>query len=69
MGAGNYLYVTNRAGLAIVDVSDPMKPTKVAFLDLPNPSSFDGISVSNGYVYAGTGTADLYILQHSSVVE
>lgn len=65
-GQGNTIYLGIGAELGILDVSDPTHPTQVAFFDLPNPTHFDGIAVSNGTVYAGAGAAGLYILQYSS---
>jgi hypothetical protein len=69
--AGSFAYVLDEyhSGLRVVDVSDPSHPTRVAFYDLPNPTHFDGIAVSNGTVHAGAGTAGLYILQYSPGVE
>jgi len=69
--AGSFAYVLDEyhSGLRLVDISDPTTPIQVDFYDLPNPSQFDGIAVANGYVYAGAGTAGLYILRHGSTVE
>jgi hypothetical protein len=69
--AGPFAYVLDEyhSGLRVVDVSDPTHPIEVAFHDLPNPTHFDGIAVSNHTVYAGAGMAGLYILQYSPEVE
>jgi hypothetical protein len=69
--AGSFAYVLDEysSGLRVVDISDPTTPILVDFYELPNPTQFDGMTLANGYVYAGAGAAGLYILRHASTVE
>ena len=60
---GNYAYFRKGSwpnGLYIVDISDPITPTKVAFIDSLPDSIFE-MTVSDGYLYIATGADGLLI--------
>lgn len=62
--AGDYAYITaGEAGLAVVDVSEPLTPTIASDYDSPGQAS--GLAVAGPYVYVADGTKGLRVVDVS----
>lgn len=59
-----YVYVADgKAGLRILDISDPAKPTEVDSFGAPGLAL--DVAVLDGYIYLGNGSGGLYILRNN----
>lgn len=58
--SGNFAYVADNSGLAIIDVSDPSAPTTAYIYEATKETS--GVSVYGNYVYVTDGNAGLKTL-------
>ncbi|MEJ2354064.1 MAG: hypothetical protein P8Y03_30175, partial [Anaerolineales bacterium] len=59
----NFAYVTNRAGLQVVDVSDPSAPTRLGEIDTPGEAV--GVALEGNYAYIADGGQGLSIVDIS----
>ncbi len=62
--SGNYAYVADgRAGLSVIDISNPFSTQEVGYYDTPGPAK--DVFVSGNYVYVANGKAGLRIIDIS----
>jgi hypothetical protein len=55
--AGNYAYVADLAGLAVVDISKPAMPAIVGGADTPGQGFLKGVAVAGNYAYVADGSS------------
>ncbi len=63
----NLAYIANgSAGLRVLDVSDPVNPTEIAFYDTPGYAQ--DVFVSNSLIYVADGPGGLFIFRYGHQV-
>lgn len=66
--AGKYAYVAaNKAGMWIIDISNPANPRRVGTIDTPGQAY--GIDVSGSYAYVAAGSAGLHVVDISEPLQ
>ncbi len=62
--SGHYVYVVDgKAGLRILDISDPVNPTEADSFGAPGLAL--DVAVLDGYIYLANGSGGLYILRYN----
>jgi hypothetical protein len=62
--SGNYAYLTTKVGLHVLDVAYSALPIQVGFFRTPE-NSWPRIETNSDYIYLGSGTNGLYMLQYT----